>query len=207
MKVQNHGLISDGIDFTPELLSPKLKTNWDNVAFTFDTGKTAQWAAVIKNQYKLVVSSFEIPWLFDLNEDPFEIINYFDDPNYQEISTELLDHLFWTIRTQDIPLKYASSQMYWSKPDCFDSKDRIQFFDKAVTFADLEKNSIECTNRPLVRELCPITCGTCCKNSVAKPLWHRGTLKYCSDLKQFCNSLKVQTLCPTTCKEQTGCSA
>ncbi|MBB6463549.1 sulfatase family protein [Flammeovirga kamogawensis] len=47
------------------------------------------WIAGVTNRYKLVLSVKEKPWLFDLEKDPNEFFNVFNDPEYKEIATKM----------------------------------------------------------------------------------------------------------------------
>ena len=42
----------------------------------------SQWVAAVNSDYKLVLSSSDKPWLFDLENDPDELTNYYHDPQY-----------------------------------------------------------------------------------------------------------------------------
>lgn len=205
MGVTDDSLQFDGKDFTKEMLNAKNMTNWGEIVFSFDTGKSPVWAAAIKRHYKLVVSAVDTPWLFDLQRDPYEIINYFDDSDYTVIKNTLLDALFVEMNEHDIPLRHHTQYIFWSTPECMDTKDRISIgSSKYITCADLNASSDKCSKWKF-KTLCPQTCGPCCKNSLNKPFWLDGELKQCVDLKDFCNKGKVQQLCPVTCAKFTGC--
>ncbi len=47
------------------------------------------WTAAIDGRYKLVLSCRDTPWLFDLERDPDEYINFYSDPAYAEIANKL----------------------------------------------------------------------------------------------------------------------
>lgn len=49
--------------------------------------------SLINDRYKLVIANNERPWLFDLHEDPYELVNFYDDPSYEPIYTQLLSSL------------------------------------------------------------------------------------------------------------------
>ena len=52
------------------------------------------WVAAFDRRYKLVISSLDQPWLFDLEKDPDELSNYYGregyEKPYQRLKTELL---------------------------------------------------------------------------------------------------------------------
>ena len=207
MNIQNHEIDFDGDNFAEELLNQALKTDDSHVIYTFDTGRTPVWASVVQRELKLVVSSMDAPWLFDLKSDPDELINFFDHPDYTYRREELLDLIYNEMRKQSFPLATNTKFINWSTPECFDSKDRIKLRNKKfISCRDLTKNSLKCTQSKF-QKLCPETCTKCCKTSVNKPIWISGELKYCEGSKiwQKCRSKKVQKLCPTSCKRQTGC--
>lgn len=111
------------------------------------------------------------------------------------------------MRKQNFPLDAKKGIIYWSTPECFDSKDRIKLRNtKFILCSDLTRNSLKCTKSKF-QKLCPETCTKCCKNSWNKPIWINGELKYCkgSQIWQKCRIKKVQKLCPTSCKRHTGC--
>ena len=65
-----------GIDGSAELKSKNtIIGNDDKIVFTMDTGNTPHWFAAIKKGYKLVLHKNDVPWLFDLNQDPDELQN------------------------------------------------------------------------------------------------------------------------------------
>jgi arylsulfatase A-like enzyme len=60
--------------------------DWEDIAFIRSTGSKGQqnaWLAAVTQQYKLVFSTNEVPWLIDLHEDPNELTNRFGDPDLQ----------------------------------------------------------------------------------------------------------------------------
>ena len=78
--------------------------------------------AVRKGDWKLIFDMQEHGQLYNLAEDPVELNNLFDQPDYADVQSEMLTKLLgWTLRVQD-PLphprrryKYKSDrQNYWS---------------------------------------------------------------------------------------------
>ena len=59
------------------------------MVFLRNAGKFAQWLTVIDECYKLVLSVNDRPWLFDLEEDPDELLNFFGRPGTQEVTKRL----------------------------------------------------------------------------------------------------------------------
>lgn len=44
-----------------------------------------KWAAVANTRYKLVYSASDNPWLFDLQKDPDEVTNEYQNPEYKPV--------------------------------------------------------------------------------------------------------------------------
>ena len=131
MNVDDPGVKFHGIDGSSELKQSSNKSNDNQIRFITDNPKNKKWAAAFKNRYKLVVSKGDYPWLFDLERDPNEIFNYFDQSNYTSIAKEMLDALYNEILEQDFPLK-VHKEMFWDKPACWDLKDELPFWRKRV---------------------------------------------------------------------------
>ena len=52
-----------------------------------------EWVIAQDTCYKLVVSNTDKPWLLDLEKDPDEIINYYNQPEYSDIAAKLMAEL------------------------------------------------------------------------------------------------------------------
>jgi arylsulfatase A-like enzyme len=76
-----------GRDATPLFLGKN--TEWNDIAFMRGTGPKPNWVSAVTDQYKLVVSPYDIPWLFDLKRDPDELQNFFTDPGHRETARQL----------------------------------------------------------------------------------------------------------------------
>ena len=70
-------------------LQGKKPEDWEDVAFLRSTRSNPLWLCAVSDQYKLVYSSYDRPWLFDLSEDPNELNNRFNDPAYAKVKVEL----------------------------------------------------------------------------------------------------------------------
>jgi len=65
--------------------------DWADFAFMRSTGKPGDstgWLAVVSDRYKLVFSSRDEPWLFDLEKDAHEMTNAFGRPEQRETVRE-----------------------------------------------------------------------------------------------------------------------
>ena len=66
------------------LLSSRVeKQEWEDLAFIRSTPGN-MWLCAVSDRYKLVVSSEDDPWLFDLDKDPDELVNRVGDPALNE---------------------------------------------------------------------------------------------------------------------------
>lgn len=52
------------------------------------------WVAAVDARYKLVLSKNDKPYLFDLQKDPNELVNYYNDKDYSAIAQKLMKELF-----------------------------------------------------------------------------------------------------------------
>lgn len=201
MGVKDHGIQFDGIDFSKEVSRSALITNYPRSRFIYDSSDDSNWIAVIRRNLKLVLSRNGIPWLFDLTTDPFETINYFGKPKYAISQAALLDDIFKIFDEKTIPSFKRTKIIYWSKPACLDSKDRIIIDSKSYT-CDHIGTSLQPSkcNEKQLQNHCPVTCNSCCKDSVGK-IWVDGVLRMCNELKPMCRKKKkIQRFCPQTCE-------
>jgi uncharacterized sulfatase len=77
-----------GRDITP-ILNDEIPANWNDVTFT----RLGHYAAITE-RYKLHIIAKQKPFLFDIQEDPNEIVNYIDNPKYKSIVKKLSKELF-----------------------------------------------------------------------------------------------------------------
>ena len=47
--------------------------------------------AAVNSHYKLVLSISDKPWLFDLEKDPTELVNLWDDPKYAAVKADMIE--------------------------------------------------------------------------------------------------------------------
>ena len=79
----------EGRDASALFLSGEAPAGWNDVAFIRSTGDEAGWLAAVTERYKLIYSTSDDPWLFDLEEDPDELKSFFADPAYRETVRDL----------------------------------------------------------------------------------------------------------------------
>jgi len=75
-----------------------------NDRVVYITNAYSRWVAAVNNRYKLVLSPNDSPWLFDLQEDPDELINYYNNPDYKDIAAWLMKELYNQMEAYDDPL-------------------------------------------------------------------------------------------------------
>ncbi len=71
------------------LLRGEVKTDSPALTFLRNSGKQPQWLAAIDDRYKLVVSVNDRPWLFDAEQDPDELLNFFGRPGTARVTDRL----------------------------------------------------------------------------------------------------------------------
>ena len=73
-------------------------TDWNDVVFLRGTGE-ANWVCAVTDRYKLIYSPKDDPWLFDLEKDPNELANRFEDAEYRPVIRQLTAGLIDYCRT------------------------------------------------------------------------------------------------------------
>ncbi len=68
-------------------------TEFNDVIFMRKAGKTPGWVAAITDRYKLVLSPEDDPWLFDMIEDPDELVNYYNSAEHSPIVRKLAQEM------------------------------------------------------------------------------------------------------------------
>ena len=73
------------------LFTGKPPADWKDIAFIRGTGKgdSVNWLAAVTSRYKLVLSPRDEPWLIDLQKDPNELVNLFQDAAHRETVRKL----------------------------------------------------------------------------------------------------------------------
>ncbi len=92
-----------GIDASKDFKSKKKKIIDDRTVYI--TNANNRWVAAVNNRYKLVLSPKDKPWLFDLEKDPDELINFYNKPEYSKIAEELQKELYDQMDKYGEPLK------------------------------------------------------------------------------------------------------
>jgi uncharacterized sulfatase len=103
MNVDHSKYSFHGIDASKDFRSEKKKIVDDRTVYITNANK--RWVAAVNNSYKLVLSPQDKPWLFDLEKDPDELTNFYNDPSYKVIGDELMTELYTQMERYNEPLK------------------------------------------------------------------------------------------------------
>ncbi|MFI3321485.1 MAG: sulfatase-like hydrolase/transferase [Rikenellaceae bacterium] len=120
-------------DFTPSILGlmnmPQIeaiqhgmddsKTLVDRDKFTKNertvmvTTYNSLWTMVTDGRHKLITSMTDLPWLLDLEKDPDEIQNFYNNPKYKEVIKNLTSEMSRQMRiyTEPVPVNGLSKEM------------------------------------------------------------------------------------------------
>jgi len=191
-----------GIDASQELMSSDMIiSNNDQITFSINTGNNPSWAAAIKTGYKLIFSHNDVPWLFDLNRDPDELINFASSSWHQPIFEELREALIGALTRYEVPLGKRSNFIYLDVPACYDRRDVLPVNNGKILFCSdigTDVPMTRCENQEKIRDHCPVSCKTCCQDSPGK-IWVNNAVRRCDSLKDFCSIGRVRRFCPVTC--------
>jgi arylsulfatase A-like enzyme len=77
----------DGRDASALLMGQKVD-EWKDIAFLRGTPRM-KWLCAVTDDYKLVYSPQDVPWLFDLTKDPDELTNLFTSERYREVARRM----------------------------------------------------------------------------------------------------------------------
>lgn len=59
------------------------------IGFLRNSGLNAQWVAAVDHRYKLILSVNDTPWLFDAEQDPDELLNFYRRPGTDGVAERL----------------------------------------------------------------------------------------------------------------------
>jgi uncharacterized sulfatase len=82
------------------LFAGKVPSGWKDIAFMRGTH---DWLCAVTQEYKIVYSQKDVPWLFDLTKDPDELTNFFEDPQYRGVVENLTNELITYCKRYDDP--------------------------------------------------------------------------------------------------------
>ena len=111
-----HGQKVDGRDASVLFRSLEgFEVKWYDMAFIRSTSAGKPWLCAVSDRYKLVYSAMGDPWLFDLEKDPDEMTNLFNDPASKKVLTEMTTQLRDYCKLQKDP--YADLEQIKSAMD------------------------------------------------------------------------------------------
>lgn len=102
MDVNHSGYSFHGLDASADFVSEKSELKDDRIVYI--TNAFGRWVAAVNNRYKLVLSPTDKPWLFDLEKDPDELINFYNKAGYEKISKVFMLELYKQMKLYDEPL-------------------------------------------------------------------------------------------------------
>ena len=90
-----------GRDFSSDCVSDENKISDDEIVYIRNAGN--RWVAAVNHRFKLVLSTADTPWLFDLQRDPDELTDYYADPKYREIAARFKTRLVELMKQYNEP--------------------------------------------------------------------------------------------------------
>lgn len=94
-----------GMNAAKDFKSSKKQLINDRTVYLTNANK--RWVATVNNQHKLVMSPLDKPWLFDLKNDPDELVNFYNNPNYSAIAKSLKKELYVQMKQYNEPLQIS----------------------------------------------------------------------------------------------------
>lgn len=91
-----------GKDTAADFLSPDKEVTGDRIVYYTHAG--SKWAAAVNHRYKLILSPLDDPWLFDLEKDPDELINFYSNPEYKTVAKRFEAALLEQIKRYNDPI-------------------------------------------------------------------------------------------------------
>jgi uncharacterized sulfatase len=76
-----------GLNASIAYTNKKKEITKDRVVYVRHSG--GAWVAAFDRRYKLVISTSDQPWLFDLEKDPDELVNFYGRNGFKEIGLRL----------------------------------------------------------------------------------------------------------------------
>ncbi len=84
MGIENGLPMGQGKDFSHHFQNGNMNIHGEQIAYIRAITLHPAWVAAVTEGYKLVISDKDKPWLFDLEKDPDELINFYQDPAYRK---------------------------------------------------------------------------------------------------------------------------
>ena len=90
-----------GLDASIAYTNKKKEVARDRIVYVRQSG--GNWVAAFDRRYKLVISSLDGPWLYDLEKDPDELSNYYGREGYDEPFRRLKRELLAQMKSFEEP--------------------------------------------------------------------------------------------------------
>ena len=90
-----------GLDTSNDFTNSEKVVNSDRITYYAKSG--GWWVTAVNDRYKLVIDKKEKPYLFDLEKDPDELINFYNDNAYADIANMMQTELFKQLKKYDEP--------------------------------------------------------------------------------------------------------
>lgn len=90
-----------GLDTSEDFTNNQKEINSDRITYFAKSG--GWWVSAVNDRYKLVIDKKEKPYLFDLEKDPDELVNFYYDNDYKAIAKMMQDELFRQLEKYDEP--------------------------------------------------------------------------------------------------------
>jgi uncharacterized sulfatase len=90
-----------GLDTSEDFTNSEEIVNSDRIVYYAKSG--GWWVTAVNDRYKLVIDKKEKPYLFDLEKDPDELINFYNVKGYAGIAQRMQTELFKQLKKYDEP--------------------------------------------------------------------------------------------------------
>ncbi|MBJ7881559.1 sulfatase family protein [Gelidibacter salicanalis] len=97
-----------GLDTSEDYTNTDKVVNSDRITYYAKSG--GWWVTAVNDRYKLVIDKKEKPYLFDLEKDPNELINFYYNKDYADIAKMMQTELFIQLKKYDEPGLKANQQ-------------------------------------------------------------------------------------------------
>ena len=195
-----------GIDASPDLLDAELwKSN--SLQTRFIDGPNGRYAAALTERFKLVLNKKGTPWLFDLEKDPDELLNFYKSTEfYTEVSTRMQADLVDAMAKHDFGLMKGKNPVYLDRPACEETLNNLGRSLPVDTCHDLAGDEAEAENycaKESFQTTCPVTCNSCVEDSVGTMLLKNREITCDKQVRKkpnyYCKMKYVQLFCADTC--------
>ncbi len=132
-----------GIDDSKLFTNNEMEVNSDRIVYGTVCAPRSEWTMATDGRYKLVLSCWDTPWLFDLANDPDEIINFYSHPDYKNIAEKLQVEL---VRQMKL---YKEPALDYGYPYLYSADDKVTY--RPLDFKG--KNFVPNTQDPLIKDM------------------------------------------------------